>query len=62
MIAQQTVRTWGVTLGGIACIVYAFVPPTNPVWVGLAGTVWGLEPMIRARSQSPPAAVTETPA
>lgn len=50
----HTIRTWLFLIGGAGALVYAFIPPSNPVWVGIAGTLLGAEPLARAKDRNDP--------
>lgn len=48
-MSPHALRTYLFLVGGLGALVYALVPPGNPVWIGIAGTLLGAEPLARAR-------------
>lgn len=58
----HTARTWIFLIGGVAALVYAFIPPANPVWVGIAGTLLGAEPLARAKDRGDKPGAGDEPA
>lgn len=44
------VRAGVLLAAGVACVVFALVR-AEPVWIGVAGTLLGAEPIVRARDE-----------
>ena len=47
----ERVRTALVFAAVVGSLVYAFIPPGQPQWIGTAGALLGGELLVRARSQ-----------
>jgi hypothetical protein len=46
----EHVRTVILLAAAVGCLVYAFIPPGNPQWIGTAGALLGGEALARARN------------
>lgn len=62
-------RTFILLIAGLGALAYALIPPGNPVWLGIAGSLLGFEPLYRSRPNGehpppppPPAPPTRPPA
>jgi hypothetical protein len=47
----ERVRTALLSIAAIGCLVYGFVPPGNPAWIGAAGAILGGETLVRAKQE-----------
>jgi len=45
----ESARTIILLAAALGCLIYAFIPPGNPQWIGTAGALFGGEALARAR-------------
>lgn len=51
MTAWEHARTALLLVAAAGSLVYAFIPPGNPTWIGAAGALLGGEFLARARTE-----------
>lgn len=51
MLRHEQIRAALLSLAALGSLVYAFIPPGNPAWIGAAGGLLGGEALARARSE-----------